>query len=224
MKTILNAVIFLLFTLNVASQTMTISLKNGKKVDYSLSDIEKITYSNNSNSFVDSRDGKEYKIIRIGNQIWMAENLNFETNGSYCYETRYSNCDVFGKLYTWNTAQNVCPTGWHLPSDSEWQTMIDYLGGNINAINKLKSSGSEYWGLSNSGNNSSGFHALPGGYFTNAGRYSYIMIDGIWWTSSSYSNNSDRAWYRAIGQSYSNLQAGHDQKNIAASVRCVKNN
>ena len=71
-------------------------------------------------SLTDSRDGKTYKTVKIGEQVWMAENLNYKAMGSFCYEDDASFCEQYGRLYTWDVAQNVCPDGWRLPSESEW--------------------------------------------------------------------------------------------------------
>jgi len=78
-------------------------------------------------TFTDSRDGKSYKTVKIGDQTWMAENLNYEISDSWCYDNNSSNCNTYGRLYTWVTAQNVCPSGWHLPSRDEWNILFEYL-------------------------------------------------------------------------------------------------
>jgi len=89
-------------------------------------------------TFTDSRDGKNYKTVKIGSQMWMAENLNYEAEGSVCYKNSDSNCDTYGRLYNWETAMKACPYGWHLPSDEEWQTLVDFAGGGGIAGTKLR--------------------------------------------------------------------------------------
>jgi uncharacterized protein (TIGR02145 family) len=96
-------------------------------------------------TFKDSRDGKTYKTVKIGTQTWMANNLAFKASSGCCaYDNNKSNAAIYGYLYSWETAKNVCPTGWHLPSMAEWTTLIDYEGGET-AGNKLKEAGSKHW-------------------------------------------------------------------------------
>lgn len=82
-----------------------------------------------SGTLHDERDGQDYKTVKIGTQTWMAENLNYVTGTSWCYGDAESNCAVYGRLYNWETARTACPTGWHIPSDDEWLTLVDNMGG-----------------------------------------------------------------------------------------------
>ena len=86
-------------------------------------------YLNYSRTMTDPRDGKKYKTVQIGKQIWMAENLNYKTGESWCNGNMDSNCDKYGRLYTWKVAMSACPSGWHLPSKNEFDVLINEVGG-----------------------------------------------------------------------------------------------
>ena len=120
------------------------------------------------NEFTDVRDGKVYKTVKIGNQTWMAENLNYVTANSWEFDNSSTNGDVYGRLYTWEAALTACPSGWHLPSDAEWTILTDDLGGESVANEKMKST--SRWDYNGNGTNSSGFNALPGAPATAVGR------------------------------------------------------
>ncbi|MBR2020944.1 MAG: hypothetical protein IJ939_00775, partial [Clostridia bacterium] len=87
----------------------------------------------------DDRDGQTYKTVKIGDQWWMAENLNYETDSSFCYKDSAEFCEKYGRLYTWDAVVDVCPDGWHLPSKAEWETLITAVGGRATAGKMLKS-------------------------------------------------------------------------------------
>jgi uncharacterized protein (TIGR02145 family) len=171
-------------------------------------------------SYTDSRDGKTYKTIKIGEQFWMAENMAYKTGtGCWAYDNDESNIEKYGYLYTWETANKVCPTGWHLPSPDEWRTLTGFLGGEEVAGGKLKESGTTHWRSPNSeATNEKGFTALPGGGRTSAGTFVNRGNYGSWWTTSQDYTNA--GYYRYIR--YDNSNVGDTWgKNAAFSVRCV---
>jgi uncharacterized protein (TIGR02145 family) len=212
-----------------------------KKVIILLALVSTVVFAQQKGTFTDPRDGKTYKTVKIGEQTWMAENLNYVAKGSKCggtnqkivqdpeYGYEYKvyvltddntvNCDKYGRLYEQETAMKACPVGWHLPSDAEWQTLLDVAGGYEIAGKKLKarSSWDSYEGKSGNGTDIYGFSALPGSYGEINGGFSKSVGSlGFWWTAedswymSSYSDNVRRAGDHI--SVYPNL----------CSVRCLK--
>jgi len=163
-----------------------------------------------NNTFEDSRDGKSYKWVKIGNQTWMAENLNYNATGSRCYENKESNCDKYGRLYDWATAmelpsscnssvcsssisekrRGVCPNDWHIPNNAEWDELHSYVGG-INGTTDYR------------------FAAIT-----------FIENGGYWWSASEYDFEGAYGQFTyfdgPLGTWYSNY------KSSLFSVRCVK--
>ena len=140
-----------------------------------------------------SYEGKDYKTVKIGNQTWMAENMNCEVNGSACYDDEPANCDDYGRLYTWDAAISVCPIGWHLPSDDDWNELMDEVGGTSVAGTMLKktSGWDDEDGDYIPGTDEHGFSALPGGVGSSDGDFGYAGVSGLWWSSSD--NEDDAA-------------------------------
>ena len=172
--------------------------------------------------FTDSRDGKTYKTVEIGNQTWMAENLAYKaTGGCWAYDNSESNVAIYGYLYDWETAKNACPQGWHLPSDAEWETLTTYLGGESVVSGKLKESGTSHWTNPNtSATNEANFTALPGGCRNYDGPYYYIGKYGYWWSATEQSAGD--VWSRSMSSSSSSkYRSSYHEKN-GFSVRCVK--
>jgi uncharacterized protein (TIGR02145 family) len=159
------------------------------------------------------------------------------TTGAYCdYSNTPSNSTIYGRLYIWysvdnnsatkvasNGGKNVCPTGWHVPTNSEWSSLTTYLGGESVAGGKLKEIGTAHWLSPNTGaTNETGFTALPGGYRYGNGAFSYIGTGGNWW-SSTESSTSD-AWLRYLRYYFSNVYGYPINKQDGFSVRCLKDN
>jgi uncharacterized protein (TIGR02145 family) len=169
-------------------------------------------------TFTDPRDGKTYKTVTIGKQVWMAENLNYEVSGSKCYDNNSANAQKYGRLYNWETAKRACPSGWHLPSDAEWTTLTDFVGGSSTAGTKLKSANG--WNSNGNGTDEFGFSALPGGGGYSGGDFDLVGKGGLWWSATE--RNAANAWGRYMN--YSSALVGRDGsgKSYFFSVRCVQ--
>jgi uncharacterized protein (TIGR02145 family) len=165
-------------------------------------------------TFTDPRDGKTYRTVKIDEQVWMAENLNFETDSSWCYGNDTANCAKYGRLYTWDAAMKACPVGWHLPSREEWDKLVAFVGGIDLAGTKLKSK-SPSW----KGKDYYGFSALPGGERIDDGSFNYLGSDGYWWTATE--SDASFAWYWNVGTGYANVGEYSFHKNNGFSVRCL---
>lgn len=203
---------------------------------------------------VTDADGNTYNTIGIGYQDWMTENLkttkfndgtniSLVTNDSawntlstpaYCWynNDKSSYKDSYGALYNWYVVEtgSLCPTGWHVPSQDDWNTLIEYIGANNEPGGQLKSTRTApdahpRWNSPNTGaTNSTGFSALPGGERMLDGEsalFDYIGVEGDWWTSNEYSTLN--ATYYFIRNNYSNVYNGYSKKKNGFSVRCVKN-
>ena len=173
------------------------------------------------NKFTDVRDGKKYKIVKIGKQTWMAENLNYTlTSGSWCINDSAKYCLKYGRLYDWETAKKACLAGWHLPTDIEWNNLVDYLGGSKLAGGKLKST--KGWNKPNTGaTNTSRFSALPGGYRNSLKRCYNLGNFGNWWSASEKDDKT--AWNFTLLYNSSASSDSETSSEIAFSVRCLRN-
>ncbi len=171
-------------------------------------------------TLLDDRDGQTYKTVKIGNQWWMADNLNYETENSYCYDDDPSNCSKYGRLYTWAAAKTVCPEGWHLPDTTEWNTLFTAVGGSSTAGAKLKSQTgwTAYYGITNE--DSFGFSALPAGFRFDYGHYINEGDYAYFWSSTEYSSYG--AYYVSLDYNGDYAYLGNDGKSNGFSVRCVK--
>lgn len=192
-------------------------------------------------------DGNVYKTVKIGNQEWFAENLkttkyrdgsaipnitdntawSSQTAGAYCWynndATTYKS--TYGALYNFYavvSSRNLCPTGWHVPTDAEWTTLTNYLGGESVAGGKLKETGTTHWASPNTGaTNETGFSALPGGrrnYFS--GSFSIIGNYGLWWGSPEIGTN--HAWSRYLSYDLGNVGRSINIEQNGFSVRCLR--
>jgi len=164
-------------------------------------------------------NGKTYKTIKIGKQTWMAENLNFDVpdnDTDVCYGNDPANCNKYGRLYNWKTAMSACPNGWHLPSEKEWDELVDFVGDRETAGKYLKSKNG--WNENGNGEDKYGFFALPGGGGLSVG--SFVGFYGCWWGSSEY--NSGSAYSSDIRNDLEYVFGGYVDKDYLFSVRCVQ--
>lgn len=190
-------------------------------------------------------DGNNYPVVKIGTQLWMAENLKTTkyrngvalphvpdnsdwsdlTTGAYCaYDNSSANSDIYGYLYNWYAASdssNIAPLGWHVPSETEWNELADYLGESSVIGGKLKSPGTDYWNFPNEGaTNETGFSGLPGGARAYSGTYSYVGKVGYFWSSTSA--DSFGAWLYPLFYDEAGAFIGYNGKKFGYSVRCLK--
>ncbi len=177
-----------------------------------------------SGTFIDSRDNHEYKWIKIGDNIWMAENLAYKTNsGCWTYDNSDTTLSAYGYLYTYASATNAVPEGWHIATGTEWDALIKNLGGYEIAGGKLKETGTKHW-LSPNGEatNSSGFSALPGGYRSYYDGAFYTMGEyGYWWCYAE--DDKTTASVYVLNYENSLVFRNNNRKDYGYSVRCVKN-
>jgi uncharacterized protein (TIGR02145 family) len=175
----------------------------------------------------------------------MAENLNIKTKGSWCYDNADTNCVKYGRLYTWYAAMKVCPDGWHLPSNAEWDSLMVALGGikskrmvqKVGYVDFYRSAGKKLksksgWngfdGKSNNGTDNYGFSAMPGGVYHNYDEEVFGNVGnyGYWWSATEYSDsyeltNGSEAFHRSI-RYFDDVEDFYGYKTRGLSVRCVK--
>jgi uncharacterized protein (TIGR02145 family) len=201
--------------------------------------VEKMAADN-----VTDKDGNIYSTVTIGNQIWLAENLMTTkySNGDviptttldisreatpryqWSYGDDSTKIATYGRLYTWYTvidSRNICPTGWHVPSDAEWETLKSNFGIDSIAGGKFKESGTTHWLAPNSGaTNETGFTALPGGYRTFNGVYVGITLSSWLWSAS---DDSPLGWGQCLHHDDVIFRRWGFNKSAGVSVRCIKN-
>ena len=193
-------------------------------------------------------DGNCYETVRIGQQLWMAENLKVthynngdatstgysnsewadldetETGAYAAYNDNESNADIYGYLYNWYVVEDVrgiCPEGWHVPTDEEYTLLTDYLDGTSVAGGKMKEAGIEHWNSPNEGaTNESGFTGLPGGCRYSDGRYTNINNIGYFWSSTESSDNNAR--YRGLLYNLPFVLKDGINNGYGLSIRCLK--
>ena len=189
------------------------------------------TYDVVTGTLTDSRDGQTYRTVKIGDQVWMAENLNFVTDNSWCYGDDPANCAKYGRLYTWAAAMSICPKGWHLPTKAEWEALIvavddsiaEYENENM-AGTWLKSASGWKWDekadKSGNGTDTYSFSALPAGHRNHSGNYYDESEDaGFWSSTEGDSGYAIRMYLFYRGDTASLFD---ENKLDGFSVRCLK--
>ena len=189
---------------------------------------------------LDYRDKHLYRTVTIGKQTWMAENLNYEVEtGSSCYNDTLSNCQKYGRFYTWAAAvgksedecgygkycnlgnekvRGICPEGWHLPDTTEWGELNKAVGGRETAGKKLKST--EGWNNGGNGTDDFGFSAVPISYREANGDYRPFGVNAFFMSSEQDTVGNMYDFY--MGHDYTKTDYGHCGKNLAFPIRCLK--
>ena len=183
-------------------------------------------------------DISNYRTVVIGTQTWMAENLDYVVEGSKCYGNNPANCEKYGSLYNWSTAmgfasscnesscssqiqskhRGICPSGWHIPSEAEWDILMDYVGGSSTAGTKLKATSG--WNENGNGTDEYGFSALPGGYGSSSGGFDIVGSYGYWWSATE--DLAYGAYNRYMGYCNDDVYRDYINKSSLYSVRCVQ--
>jgi uncharacterized protein (TIGR02145 family) len=177
-----------------------------------------------------------YQTVVIGMQTWFQRNLNYYVEGSVCYNNDPANCEKYGRLYNWATAmaldascnsnrcsgqitekhKGICPSGWHIPSNDEWNVLVTAVGGREKAGIKLKAT--KGWKSGIIGTDNYGFAALPGGYYI--GGFDDVGGSGNWWSATGY--NAYNAYARYIFYDIDSFISGNDNKSELYSIRCLQ--
>lgn len=175
-----------------------------------------------SNEIKDKRDKQTYRTVTVDGRVWMADNLNYNSEGSFCYKDEDDQCMAYGRLYTWNAAQKACPAGFRLPSHEDFESLWTAAGADFNAGYLLKT---DYgWNGDTNGNDSLKFSAMPAGNRFDDETYGNMMKFAFFWSSDDKSEGmtagNARVWYltsKSMAFGYMSKP-----KEFGFSVRCVK--
>jgi uncharacterized protein (TIGR02145 family) len=181
----------------------------------------KTSFEYATGTYTDSRDGKIYGTIMIGNQQWMAENLSFyKVPGSSYYNNDSVGFHQYGRMYNWQTALNSCAAGWHLPGDEEWKTLEIAMGMNSSVVNNTGWRGTTEANKLVEGG-TSGFEVKFGGQWYPSDLFREEGVIGTFWTSTQ--SDALNAWYRGFNISHGDIHRDNYQKEFKFSIRCLKN-
>ena len=175
---------------------------------------------NPATHFCDFRDSTIYRFVTIGTQTWMAENLNFETDSSYCYNDSAKYCSKYGRFYAWTAAMTACPSGWRLPTKEEFETLFSAVGGQSTAGSVLKST-SGWYGIGND-SDAFAFSALPAGIRGLSGDYGYEGDYAFFWSSTEYLSYDAYNMYLYSLNDGAYLERHDKYDGYGFSVRCLK--
>jgi len=173
--------------------------------------------------------GGGIKTVKIGEQVWMAENLNIEIGNSKCYGNDSANCDKYGRLYNWRTALKACPKGWHLPSDKDWNVLMKFVNPSCSDNSNCDDAGTKLkatngWnskdGKSGNGTDEYDFAALPGGRGLSNGKFDNVSCDGAWWSASE--NDAYNSYIRRMSCSNEHVLWDSTDKARLFSIRCLQ--
>ena len=169
--------------------------------------------------FKDSRDKQKYRVVKIENRLWFADNLNYKKEGSFCYKEDESQCQAYGRLYTWDAAVSACPEGFHLPTEDDFQSLWHAAGADFNAAYLLKAAYG--WSGETNGNDTLKFSAMPAGNRFDDETYGNVSKFAFFWSSeASTEKQNARVWYMTSkSMAYSFMSKA---KIFAFSVRCVQ--
>lgn len=197
---------------------------------------DSLSYDNWIGDLVDSRDGQKYRIVKIGDTWWMAENLNYKADNSYCYNDNPENCEKFGRLYQWAAAndlnesynskevdaspyieiQGICPQEWSLPKKGDFESLYTYTDKNSDQIKSDNGWSRDYNGMDNYG-----MTILPSGYRDRDGTYKDSSTKAIFWTTSE--EGGGYAYSFSITYYVRTPSVDYDLKERAFAVRCIRN-
>lgn len=236
-----NSAFFLICTLLIIGVFLVFASCCEKDNDNDPVFNSKLTYGT-----MTDQDGTKYKTVTIGTQTWMAENLRTTTYndgsaipnvtdhdkwkhityGAFCNYNNTTNIDTiatYGRLYNWDAVHTgkLAPSGWHVPTDAEWTTLTNYLGGDSVAAGKLKETGTTHWDHPNvDATNETGFTALPGGYRSQYGNFDGIGSYGSWWSATK--STSLNALHRHIDTELNYFYRINYSSALGLSVRCLR--
>lgn len=178
-----------------------------------------LTHMERIEPLVDLRDGRSYPVVQIGRQVWMARNVAFPTEPSWCYQDHPGDCEAFGRLYPWNKVNEACPGGWHVPSDDEWIQLERYLGIPRDSLHNEGFRGTDQGARLRKGG-STGFDAPISGYRRPDGSYDRRGQRSAYWTSTEVDHSA--AWHRDMRSDDGRIYRSAVPKGYGLSVRCVR--